>query len=39
MSLEDIDAIFKSTPDRNLLLEVYHDKKTDNVVLTLKRLI
>ena len=39
MSLEDIDGIFKSTPERNLLLEVYHDKKSDNVVLTLKRRI
>jgi hypothetical protein len=39
MSLEQIDNIFKSQNDRNLLLEVYHDKKHDNVILTLKRRI
>ena len=39
MSLEQIDNIFKSANDRNLLLEVYHDKKYDNVILTLKRRI
>jgi len=37
MSLEEIDGIFKSQNDRNLLLEVYHDKKVDKVILTLKR--
>jgi PDZ domain/Aspartyl protease len=39
MSLEEIDELFKSAPGRKLLLEVYHDKKYDNVVLTLKRRI
>jgi len=37
MTLEEIDGIFKSQNDRNLLLEVYHDKKLDKVILTLKR--
>jgi S1-C subfamily serine protease len=39
MSLQDIDELFKSKDDRSLLLEVYHDKRVDNVVLTLKRRI
>lgn len=39
MSLEQIDALFKSRDGRSLLLEIYHDKKYDNVVLTLKRRI
>ncbi|WP_413670495.1 aspartyl protease family protein [Mucilaginibacter sp. Mucisp86] len=39
MSLQDIDELFKSRDDRSLLLEVYHDKRVDNVVLTLKRRI
>jgi PDZ domain/Aspartyl protease len=39
MSLEQIDDIFKSQNDRNLLLEVYHDKKYDQVIITLKRRI
>ncbi|HVW94498.1 MAG TPA: aspartyl protease family protein [Mucilaginibacter sp.] len=39
MSIEQIDAIFKSQNDRSLLLEVYHDGKKDEVVLTLKRRI
>ncbi|MGH7237464.1 MAG: PDZ domain-containing protein [Candidatus Saccharimonadales bacterium] len=39
MSLEQVDDIFKSQNDRSLLLEVYHDKKYDNVVITLKRRI
>ena len=39
MSLEQIDDIFKSQNDRSLLLEIYHDKKLDNVILTLKRRI
>jgi len=39
MTLEQIDNIFKSQNDRSLLLEVYHDKKKDEVVLTLKRRI
>lgn len=37
MTLEDIDAIFRSQNDRTLLLEIFHDKKTDRVILTLKR--
>jgi hypothetical protein len=39
MSLEEIDEIFRSKEDRSLLLEVYHDKKYDKVILTLKRRI
>lgn len=39
MTLEEIDGIFKSRPDRALLLEIYHDKKFDNVIITLKRRI
>lgn len=39
MTLEQIDALFKSQPDRNLLLEIFHDKYYDNVILTLKRRI
>jgi len=39
MTLEEIDNIFQSGPDRNLLLMIYHEKKTDRVVLTLKRRI
>lgn len=39
MTLEEIDEIFRSKNDRSLLLDVYHDKKLDKVVLTLKRRI
>jgi hypothetical protein len=39
MSLEEVDDLFKSQDDRSLLLEVYHDKKYDNVIITLKRRI
>jgi hypothetical protein len=39
MSLEDIDTIFKSRDQRTILLEIYHDNKYDNVILTLKRRI
>ncbi len=39
MTLEQIDDIFKSQNDRTLLLEIYHDKKYDNVVITLKERI
>ena len=39
MSLEQVDNIFKSKDDRSLLLEIYHDKKLDAVILTLKRRI
>lgn len=39
MNLQDIDELFKSKDDRSLLLEVYHEKRVDNVVLTLKRRI
>ncbi len=39
MSLEEVDDLFRSRNDRSLLLEVYHDKKYDNVILTLKRRI
>jgi hypothetical protein len=39
LTLEQIDDIFKSQNDRTLLLEIYHDKKYDNVVITLKERI
>jgi len=39
MTLEEIDDLFKSKSDRSLLLDVYHDKRLDKVVLTLKRRI
>jgi hypothetical protein len=39
LTLEQIDDMFKSQNDRTLLLEVFHDKKYDNVVITLKRRI
>jgi hypothetical protein len=39
MSLEQIDDIFKSQNDRNLVLEVFHDNKHDMVIMTLKRRI
>jgi hypothetical protein len=37
MTLEEIDGLFKSQNDRNLLLDIYHDKKTERIILTLKR--
>ena len=39
MSLEEIDAIFRSRDNRSILLEIYHDKRYDNVILTLKKRI
>jgi len=39
MSLQQIDDLFKSRDGRNILLELYRDKITDRVVLTLKRRI
>lgn len=39
MHLEEIDKIFKSQNDRSLLLEIYHEKKLDHVIITLKRRI
>jgi predicted aspartyl protease len=39
LTLEDIDALFKSQDGRSLLLEIFHDKKYDNVIITLKRRI
>jgi len=39
MTLEDIDTMFKSSPERSLLLEIFHDKKYDSVIITLKRRI
>jgi len=39
MTLEQIDALFKSKDGRSLLVEIFHDKKYDNVILTLKRRI
>jgi hypothetical protein len=37
MTLEQIDALFKSQDQRSLLLEIFHDKKLDQVIITLKR--
>jgi len=39
MTIEQIDAMFKSQNDRSLLLDIYHDKKLDRVILTLRRRI
>jgi hypothetical protein len=39
MSLEQIDDLLKSKDERSLLLQVYHDHKFDNVIITLKRRI
>jgi len=39
MSLEEVDALFKSKDERSLLLEVFHDHKYDKVIITLKRRI
>lgn len=39
MGLEEIDKLFKSQIDRSLLLEIYHEKKLDHVIITLKRRI
>ncbi|RYU89222.1 peptide-binding protein [Mucilaginibacter terrigena] len=38
MTAEEIDGFFK-TNERSLLLEVYHDKKYDRVIINLKRRI
>jgi C-terminal processing protease CtpA/Prc len=38
MSAEEIDLYFK-TAERSLLLEIYHDKKYDRVIISLKRRI
>jgi hypothetical protein len=39
MNIEEVDNYFKSKNERSLLLEIYHDKKYDKVILTLKRRI
>jgi S1-C subfamily serine protease len=39
MTLEQIDSLFKSQADRSFLLEIYHDNRKDDVILTLKRRI
>jgi hypothetical protein len=39
MTLEQVDDIFKSQDDRSLLLDIYHDKRYDRVIITLKRRI
>ena len=39
MNIEDVDNYFKSKHERSLLLEIFHDKKFDKVILTLKRRI
>ena len=37
MTLEQIDQLFKSKDNRTLLLDIYHDKIVDRVIITLKR--
>jgi len=39
MSIEQVDDIFRSQNDRNLLLGIYRDKKYNKVIITLKRRI
>ena len=39
MNMEDVDNYFKSKNGRSLLLDIYHDKKYDKVIITLKRRI
>ncbi len=39
MTLQDLDAIFESRDNRSIFLQIYHDKKYDYVILTLKRRI
>lgn len=39
MSIEEVDNLLKSRTDRSILLEVYHDKRYDKVILTLHRRI
>jgi hypothetical protein len=39
MSMEELDGIFKSKDQRNLLIEVFHDHKYDRVILTLRKRI
>jgi len=39
MSMEELDGLFKSKDQRNLLIEIYHDHKYDRVILTLRRRI
>jgi PDZ domain/Aspartyl protease len=39
MTLEQIDEIFRSKDGRSLLLQIYHDKKLEGVIITLKRRI
>lgn len=39
MTIEEIDNLLKSRNERSLLLDVYHDKRYDRVILTLKKRI
>jgi hypothetical protein len=39
MDLEDLDKLFRSGDGKGLLLQIYHDKRLSNVILTLKRRI
>ena len=39
MSLEDLDGLFKSKDGRGLVLEIFRDKKYENVLMFLKRRI
>jgi len=39
MGVEDVDNLLKSRSERSLLLDIFHDKKYDRVIITLKRRI
>jgi hypothetical protein len=39
MSMEEIDGIFRSKDQRNLLIEVFHDHKYDRIIMTLRKRI
>lgn len=39
MSIEEVDNFFKSRSERSLLIDIFHDKKYDRVIITLKRRI
>ena len=39
MGVEEVDNFFTSRNERSLLLDIYHDKKYDRVIITLKRRI
>ncbi len=39
MSLEDLDGLFKSKDGRGLVLQIFRDKKYENMLMFLKRRI